>query len=176
MVRAPERFGKWYTVYARFRRWSHSGVLERLFAGVTSVLIRVFRKMPRSNLLHLEQMHWNFGTTTETEKSPARKRENIKSRKLDFPNINRFCHINPVQIRLISANKRTGYVLKNFTLWKIRGNSTLSGRFSPMSRVFSFWPPCELFHFIDHIFYNLKLLEGVLRTAQQAKFRFVYFG
>ena len=28
----PERFGKWQTVYARFRRWSRSGVLERLFA------------------------------------------------------------------------------------------------------------------------------------------------
>ena len=28
----PERFGKWYTVYARFRRWSQSGVLQRLFA------------------------------------------------------------------------------------------------------------------------------------------------
>ena len=30
----PERFGKWYTVYARFRRWSRSGVLERLFAAL----------------------------------------------------------------------------------------------------------------------------------------------
>ena len=30
----PERFGKWSTVYARFRRWSRSGVLERLFAAL----------------------------------------------------------------------------------------------------------------------------------------------
>ena len=30
----PEHFGKWYTVYARFRRWSRSGVLERLFAAL----------------------------------------------------------------------------------------------------------------------------------------------
>ena len=30
----PERFGKWYTLYARFRRWSQSGVLERLFAAL----------------------------------------------------------------------------------------------------------------------------------------------
>ena len=30
----PERFGKWQTVYARFRRWSRSGVLERLFAAL----------------------------------------------------------------------------------------------------------------------------------------------
>ena len=28
----PKRFGKWQTVYARFRRRSRSGVLERLFA------------------------------------------------------------------------------------------------------------------------------------------------
>ena len=30
----PERFGNWFTVYARFRRWSRSGVLERLFAAL----------------------------------------------------------------------------------------------------------------------------------------------
>ena len=30
----PERFGKWKTVYAQFRRWSRSGVLERLFAAL----------------------------------------------------------------------------------------------------------------------------------------------
>ena len=30
----PERFGKWQTVYARFRRWFSSGVLERLFAAL----------------------------------------------------------------------------------------------------------------------------------------------
>ena len=34
MARLPERFGKWSTVYARFRRWSESGVLERLFAAL----------------------------------------------------------------------------------------------------------------------------------------------
>ena len=30
----PERFGKWQTVYARFRRWSRNSVLERLFAAL----------------------------------------------------------------------------------------------------------------------------------------------
>ena len=30
----PERFGKWHSVYARFRRWSRSGVLDRLFAAL----------------------------------------------------------------------------------------------------------------------------------------------
>ena len=30
----PERFGKWYTIYAWFRRWPQSGVLERLFAAL----------------------------------------------------------------------------------------------------------------------------------------------
>ena len=30
----PERFGKWQMVYARFRRWSRSGMLERLFAAL----------------------------------------------------------------------------------------------------------------------------------------------
>ena len=30
----PQRFGNWYTIYARFRRWSRSGVLERLFAAL----------------------------------------------------------------------------------------------------------------------------------------------
>ena len=29
-----ERFGNWSAVYARFRRWSRSGVLERLFAAL----------------------------------------------------------------------------------------------------------------------------------------------
>ena len=28
----PGHFGNWSAVYARFRRWSRSGVLERLFA------------------------------------------------------------------------------------------------------------------------------------------------
>ena len=27
----PEVFGKWTGVHARFRRWSHAGVWERLF-------------------------------------------------------------------------------------------------------------------------------------------------
>ena len=30
----PERFGNWSAVYARLRRWSRSGVLERLFAAL----------------------------------------------------------------------------------------------------------------------------------------------
>ena len=30
----PKRFGNWFTVYARFRRWLRSGVLERLFAAL----------------------------------------------------------------------------------------------------------------------------------------------
>ena len=30
----PERFGNWFKVYARFRRWWRSGVLERLFAAL----------------------------------------------------------------------------------------------------------------------------------------------
>ena len=30
----PERFGNWFTVYARFRRWWRSGVLERPFAAL----------------------------------------------------------------------------------------------------------------------------------------------
>ena len=27
----PEKFGKWSTIYKRFRRWSETGVLERVF-------------------------------------------------------------------------------------------------------------------------------------------------
>ena len=30
----PERFGKWYTVYTRMRRWADAGVLDRLFEGL----------------------------------------------------------------------------------------------------------------------------------------------
>lgn len=30
----PERFGKWTAVYQRFRRWSKSGVFERIFETV----------------------------------------------------------------------------------------------------------------------------------------------
>ena len=30
----PERFGNWYTVYARMRRWAHSGMLDRLFVAL----------------------------------------------------------------------------------------------------------------------------------------------
>ena len=30
----PERFGKWYTVYTRMRRWADTGVLDRLFDGL----------------------------------------------------------------------------------------------------------------------------------------------
>ena len=30
----PERFGKWYTVHARMRRWADTGVLDRLFDGL----------------------------------------------------------------------------------------------------------------------------------------------
>ena len=29
----PKRLGNWSAIYARFRRWSQSGVLERLFAA-----------------------------------------------------------------------------------------------------------------------------------------------
>ena len=30
----PKRFGNWFTIYARFRRWSRGGVLKRLFAAL----------------------------------------------------------------------------------------------------------------------------------------------
>ena len=30
----PEVFGKWSGVHARFRRWSHAGIWERLFHGM----------------------------------------------------------------------------------------------------------------------------------------------
>ncbi|GAA3725900.1 hypothetical protein GCM10022268_36840 [Sphingomonas cynarae] len=31
----PEVFGKWSGVHARFRRWSHAGIWERLFHSMT---------------------------------------------------------------------------------------------------------------------------------------------
>lgn len=34
----PESFGKWNTVYQRFRRWVKNGVIERLFAAITQQL------------------------------------------------------------------------------------------------------------------------------------------
>ena len=30
----PEKFGNWHTVYMRMNRWSESGVLDRVFAGL----------------------------------------------------------------------------------------------------------------------------------------------
>ena len=30
----PKHFGNWYTVYARMRRWAHSGILDRLFVAL----------------------------------------------------------------------------------------------------------------------------------------------
>src|SRR3546814_12773030 len=32
----PEAFGKWTAVHARFRRWSHKGVWERLFHALAA--------------------------------------------------------------------------------------------------------------------------------------------
>lgn len=34
----PESFGKWNTVYQRFRRWVKNGVVERLFTAITQQL------------------------------------------------------------------------------------------------------------------------------------------
>ena len=31
----PDEFGKWFTVYIRFRRWSKKGVWERIFKAVS---------------------------------------------------------------------------------------------------------------------------------------------
>lgn len=30
----PERYGKWHTVYVRFRRWADAGVLDRAFLAL----------------------------------------------------------------------------------------------------------------------------------------------
>ena len=30
----PERYGPWQTVYTRFRRWTHAGVWDQIFAAV----------------------------------------------------------------------------------------------------------------------------------------------
>ena len=35
----PEEFGKWNTVYQRFRRWSRAGVLSQLFYVLTAALL-----------------------------------------------------------------------------------------------------------------------------------------
>ena len=32
----PKRFGNWHTIYTRMNRWSESGVLDRVFAEVTT--------------------------------------------------------------------------------------------------------------------------------------------
>ncbi len=31
----PERFGKWNTVYVRFRRWAKAGIWQKLFEDLT---------------------------------------------------------------------------------------------------------------------------------------------
>lgn len=36
----PERYGKWTTLYSRFQRWRKSGVWNRMFAGLQTVLAR----------------------------------------------------------------------------------------------------------------------------------------
>jgi transposase len=30
----PERYGKWQTVYSRFRRWRQAGIWERVLAAL----------------------------------------------------------------------------------------------------------------------------------------------
>ena len=35
----PEEFGKWNTVYRRFRRWALSGALARIFRELTAELV-----------------------------------------------------------------------------------------------------------------------------------------
>jgi transposase len=34
----PERYGKWTTVYSRFQRWRKSGVWDRMFAELQTIL------------------------------------------------------------------------------------------------------------------------------------------
>lgn len=34
----PERYGKWTTIYSRFQRWRKTGVWERMFAELQTVL------------------------------------------------------------------------------------------------------------------------------------------
>ncbi len=34
----PEFYGKWYSIYSRFRRWSKAGIMERIFREFTSKL------------------------------------------------------------------------------------------------------------------------------------------
>ena len=37
----PERFGKWNTVYRRFRRWSNKGVFDKVLAAINEGSIEV---------------------------------------------------------------------------------------------------------------------------------------
>lgn len=37
----PEEFGKWNTIYIRFRRWTQAGVLARLYRAVIAPLLDV---------------------------------------------------------------------------------------------------------------------------------------
>ena len=38
----PERFGNWYTIYTRLRRWAAAGVLDRVFQALQAHrLIRI---------------------------------------------------------------------------------------------------------------------------------------
>ena len=35
----PEKYGKWYTIYMRFNRWSKNGVLEKIFKELQNMNI-----------------------------------------------------------------------------------------------------------------------------------------
>ena len=38
----PKEFGKWHTVYVRFRRWTENGVIYRIFEALqTELLLKV---------------------------------------------------------------------------------------------------------------------------------------
>ena len=55
----PERFGKWYTVYARCHRWSQSGVLARLFPALRT---RQHQRQGASRR-HRGAEHWRIPST-----------------------------------------------------------------------------------------------------------------
>ena len=42
----PKHFGKWYTIYQRFRRWIDKGVFDRIEKTLQSHAIDVIQRIP----------------------------------------------------------------------------------------------------------------------------------
>ena len=68
----PKRFGNWHTIYTRMNRWSKSGVLDRVFAGVATRSDRPYQNRSRclGQYRRESTSRWNRGSK-KTARKPS---------------------------------------------------------------------------------------------------------